>query len=209
LARCDVLVEGFRPGVLDRLGLGHALLLEEFPRLVVCALTGFGQTGPDRMRAGHDLGYQARAGLLAIGGHHGAPGLPGAQLADVGGAWVGVSGILAALLERVSTGRGRLVDVSLVESALSFGALHLGPAQMGQPVPPAGQGMLDGGLPCYGLYRTADGRWLAVAALEARVFAALTRRLRLGGLTGEAYGGGGGAGRGPGGPRPPLSAPPA
>jgi len=117
LARCDVLVEGFRPGVMDRLGLGHAALLDAFPRLVVCALSGFGQTGPDRGRAGHDLGYAARAGLLAMGGRDGAPAMPGPQIADVGGAWVAVSGILAALLERATTGRGRLVDVSLVESA--------------------------------------------------------------------------------------------
>ncbi len=190
LARCDVLVEGFRPGVLDRLGLGHAALLESFPRLVVCALSGFGQTGPDRLRAGHDLGYQARAGLLAMGGRDGSPALPGPQVADVGGAWVAVSGILAALLERTSTGRGRLVDVSLVESATSFAALHLGPAVLGVPVPPAGQGALDGGLPSYGLYRTADGRWLAVAALEPKFFAALCERLGLGDLTAAAYGGG-------------------
>ena len=190
LARCDVLVEGFRPGVMDRLGLGHEALLEAFPRLVVCALSGFGQTGPDRGRAGHDLGYVARAGLLAMGGREGAPAIPGAQVADVGGAWVAVTGTLAALLERVRTGRGRLVDVSLVESATSFAALHLGPAALGLPVAPAGQGFLDGGLPSYGLYRTADDRWLAVAALEPKFFAALCERLGLGDLTAEAYGGG-------------------
>jgi len=190
LARCDVLVEGFRPGVMDRLGLGHEALLEAFPRLVVCALSGFGQTGPDRGRAGHDLGYVARAGLLAMGGRDGAPAIPGAQVADIGGAWVAVTGILAALLERVRTGRGRLVDVSLVESATSFAALHLGPAALGLPVAPAGQGFLDGGLPSYGLYRTADDRWLAVAALEPKFFAALCERLGLGDLTAEAYGGG-------------------
>ena len=195
LARCDVLVEGFRPGVMDRLGLGHVALLGSFPRLVVCALSGFGQTGPDRGRAGHDLGYVARAGLLAMGGREGVPALPGAQVADIGGAWVAVSGILAALLERGSTGRGRLVDVSLVEAATSFAALHLGPALLGVPVPAAGQGALDGGLPCYGLYRTADDRWLAVAALEPRFFAALCERLGLGDLTAEAYGGGEGAER--------------
>jgi crotonobetainyl-CoA:carnitine CoA-transferase CaiB-like acyl-CoA transferase len=190
LARCDVLVEGFRPGVMDRLGLGHKALLEAFPRLVVCALSGFGQRGPDQGRAGHDLGYVARAGLLAMGGRDGAPAIPGAQVADIGGAWVAVTGILAALLERVRTGRGRLVDVSLVESATSFAALHLGPAALGLPVAPAGQGFLDGGLPSYGLYRTADDRWLAVAALEPKFFAALCERLGLGDLTAEAYGGG-------------------
>ncbi|HET9034925.1 MAG TPA: CaiB/BaiF CoA-transferase family protein [Myxococcaceae bacterium] len=195
LARCDVLVEGFRPGVMDRLGLGHEALLEAFPRLVVCALSGFGQTGPDRLRAGHDLGYVARAGLLAMGGRDGEPAMPGPQVADIGGAWIAVSGILAALLQRATTGRGRLVDVSLAEAATSFGALHLGPAQLGLPVPPAGQGALDGGLPCYGLYRTGDGRWLAVAALEPKFFAALCERLGLGDLTVEAYGGGEGAER--------------
>jgi crotonobetainyl-CoA:carnitine CoA-transferase CaiB-like acyl-CoA transferase len=195
LAGCDVLVEGFRPGVMDRLGLGHASLLEGFPRLVVCALSGFGQTGPDRMRAGHDLGYVARAGLLAMGGRDGMPAVPGPQVADIGGAWVAVSGILAALLERGRTGRGRLVDVSLVESATSFAALHLGPALLGMPVPPGGEGALDGGLPSYGLYRTADGRWLAIAALEPKFFAALCERLGLGDLTADAYGGGEGAAR--------------
>jgi alpha-methylacyl-CoA racemase len=190
LARCDVLVEGFRPGVMDRLGLGHGALLARFPRLVLCALSGFGQTGPDRGRAGHDLGYVARAALLGMGGRDGVPAVPGAQVADVGGAWVAVSGILAALLARGATGQGRLVDVSLVESATSFAALHLGPLRLGLPVPPAGQGALDGGLPCYGLYRTADDRWLAVAALEPRFFLALCERLGLGDLTADAYGGG-------------------
>jgi alpha-methylacyl-CoA racemase len=190
LAGCDVLVEGFRPGVMDRLGLGHATLVGSFPRLVVCALSGFGQTGPDRARAGHDLGYVARAGLLAMGGRDGVPAIPGAQVADIGGAWVAVSGILAALLERVGTGGGRLVDVSLVEAATSFAALHLGPALLGIPVPPAGKGALDGGLPSYGLYRTADGRWLAVAALEPKFFAALCERLGLEGLSAGAYAGG-------------------
>jgi crotonobetainyl-CoA:carnitine CoA-transferase CaiB-like acyl-CoA transferase len=180
---------------MDRLGLGHAALLDAFPRLVVCALSGFGQTGPDRGRAGHDLGYAARAGLLAMGGRDGAPAMPGPQVADVGGAWVAVSGILAALLARTTTGRGRVVDVSLAESATSFAALHLGPALLGFPVPPAGRGMLDGGLPSYGLYRTADDRWLAVAALEPKFFEALCVRLGLGDLTAEAYGGGEGAER--------------
>jgi len=190
LGRCDVLVEGFRPGVMDRLGLGHTELLAAFPRLVVCALSGFGQSGPDRGRAGHDLGYVARAGLLGMGGCAGAPAMPGAQVADIGGAWVAVSGILAALLERATSGRGRLVDVSLAESATSFAALHLGPALLGVPVPPAGQSALDGGLPSYGLYRTSDDRWLAVAALEPKFFAALSERLGIGDLTAEAYGGG-------------------
>ena len=190
LARSDVLVEGYRPGVMDRLGLGHTLLLERFPRLVVCALSGYGQDGPDRLRAGHDLGYQARAGLLGLGGQGGAPAMPGGQVADIGGAWVAVTGILAALLGRASTGRGGLVDVSLVEATTAFVALQLGTVLNGGPAPVRGQEVLDGGLPSYGLYRTADGRYLAVAALEPHFFQALCERLGLPDLTVEAYGGG-------------------
>jgi crotonobetainyl-CoA:carnitine CoA-transferase CaiB-like acyl-CoA transferase len=190
LEHMDVLVEGFRPGVLDRLGLGHQQLLADFPRLVLCAISGFGQDGPDRLRAGHDLGYQARAGLLGLGGRDGAPAIPGGQVADIGGAWVAVTGILAALLERGRTGRGRLVDVALAEAATSFLQLDLSAAARGAPLPVAGQGSLDGGLPSYGLYRTADGRWLAVAALEPHFFAELCERLGLPDLTAEAYGGG-------------------
>jgi alpha-methylacyl-CoA racemase len=190
IRQMDVLVEGFRPGVLDRLGLGHQQLLADFPRLVVCAISGFGQTGPDRLRAGHDLGYQARAGLLGLGGRDGAPAMPGGQVADIGGSWIAVAGILAALLERGNTGRGRLVDVALAEVGTSFLQLDLGAVARAAPVPVAGQGPLDGGLPSYGLYRTADGRWLAVAALEPHFFAALCERLGLPDLTAEAYGGG-------------------
>jgi crotonobetainyl-CoA:carnitine CoA-transferase CaiB-like acyl-CoA transferase len=190
LQKMDVLVEGFRPGVLDRLGLGHEQLLADLPRLIVCAISGFGQTGPDRLRAGHDLGYQARSGLLGLGGRDGAPAMPGGQVADFGGAWVAVAGILAALLERGRTGRGRLVDVALAEAATSFLQLDLGAVARAAPSPVAGQGPLDGGLPSYGLYQTADGRWLALAALEPHFFAALCERLGLPDLTAEAYGGG-------------------
>src|SRR4029453_4333070 len=97
LARCDVLVEGFRPGVMDRLGLGHEALLEAFPRLGGWALSGFGQAGPDRLRAGHDLGYVARAGLLAMGGRDGEPAMPGPQVADIGGGGIAGGGMLAGL----------------------------------------------------------------------------------------------------------------
>jgi alpha-methylacyl-CoA racemase len=183
----DVLVEGFRPGVLERLGLGHATLQEAHPRLVVCALSGFGQTGPDRLRAGHDLGYQARAGVVGYGG---GPGLPGGQLADVGGALFAVVGILAALQERTHTGKGRLVDVALADAATAFLHMHLAAhLSGGLPLRP-GKDLLNGGLPCYRLYRTADGAQLAVAALEPRFFSALCERLGRPELAAPAYAGG-------------------
>ncbi len=183
----DVLVEGFRPGVLERLGLGHAALRAAHPRLVVCALSGFGQTGPDRLRAGHDLGYQARAGVL---GYEGSPGAPGGQLADVGGALFAVVGILAGRLARAQSGQGRLVDVALADAATAFLHMHLS-AHLGggHPLPPGGD-VLNGGLPCYRLYATADGRQLAVAALEPRFFTALCERLGRPELAAAAYAGG-------------------
>jgi alpha-methylacyl-CoA racemase len=186
----DVLLEGFRPGVLERLGLSHAVLLATHPRLVVCALSGFGQTGPDRLRAGHDLGYQARAGVLGYAGGAEAPGIPGGQLADVGGALFAVVGILAALQGRTRTHEGRVVDVALADAATAF--LHMQLAAHlagGLPLRP-GEDLLNGGLPCYRLYTTADGRQLAVAALEPRFFTALCERLGRPDLVEKAYAGG-------------------
>jgi alpha-methylacyl-CoA racemase len=186
----DVLVEGFRPGVLERLGLGHQKFLSSHPRLVVCALSGFGQTGPDRLRAGHDLGYLSRAGVVGYAGGAKGPGIPGGQLADVGGALFAVVGILAAVHERTRTGKGRVVDVALADAATSF--LHMQLAAHlagGLPLRP-GKDMLNGGLPCYRLYRTADGRQLAVAALEPRFFTALVERLGRPELAEAAYAGG-------------------
>jgi len=186
----DVLVEGFRPGVLERLGLAHAALRLAHPRLVVCALSGFGQTGSDRLRAGHDLGYQARAGVVGYAGGAAGPSVPGGQLADVGGALFAVVGILAALSARMRTGEGRLVDVALADAATAFLHMHLSAhLSGGLPLRP-GKDLLNGGLPCYRLYRTADGRQLAVAALEPRFFSALCERLGRPELAEAAYAGG-------------------
>jgi alpha-methylacyl-CoA racemase len=172
----DVLVESFRPGVMEKLGLSWEVLSSENPALVYCAISGFGQTGPDRLRSGHDIGYIARAGLLGYGGEpDGPPALPGGQVADVGGGSLfAVVGILAALHERGRTGRGRLVDVSMTEGAMAFIHMQLGArlAAGGAAVPlRRGAELLNGGAACYGVYRTRDGRHLAVGALEPKFFA--------------------------------------
>lgn len=170
-ARADVVIESFRPGVLDRLGVGFARLQEANPGIVLCSISGFGQDGPYRERAGHDLGYLAIGGVLSLlGAKDGPPAHPNVQVADVaGGAMNGLLGILAALVERGRTGKGRWVDASMTEGAMATLALTVAPWLAGAgPVPRRGEGVLSGEMPCYGLYETADGRHLAVGALEPK-----------------------------------------
>ena len=196
----DVLVESFRPGVMDKLGVGEAALRAENPRLIYCAISGYGQTGPDRLKAGHDINYVARAGALGYGGAAGgAPAFPGVQIGDIGGGSLfALVGILAALHERERTGRGRFVDVSMTEGSMAFLHMHLAARLfMGEQGPPLQRGReaLNGGYACYGLYRTKDDRWLAVGALEPKFFSGLCERLGRGDLFEAGYDVGGGAER--------------
>jgi crotonobetainyl-CoA:carnitine CoA-transferase CaiB-like acyl-CoA transferase len=150
----------------------------------MCAISGFGQTGPDRLRAGHDLGYIARAGVLGYGGADGGPpAVPGAQMADIGaGSLFAVVGILAAVLERQRTGQGRYVDVSMTDGATAFIHMHLAARMLlGAQAKPLARGKetLNGGSPCYGVYETKDSRWLAVGALEPKFFHGVLAALEL------------------------------
>lgn len=177
--RYDVIVEGFRPGVMERLGLGYATLTAANPRLVVCSLSGYGQTGPDRTRAGHDLGFQALAGTLAMTGQQdGPPVMPGAQLADLagGGLW-GALGVLAALHAAQTTGRGEHVDLSLCEGTLALLLPEIACLADEEPPPRRGETPLTGGLAAYGIYATRDGRHLAVAALEPKFWLAFNQAI--------------------------------
>jgi len=168
LPRYDVLVEQFRPGVLDRLGLSHASLREKFPRLVIAALTGYGQTGPLAHRAGHDIDYLARAGLLGLTGPvDGPPQPPGFQLADVAGGMWTVIGILAALRARDATGQGSIVDIAMSEATLPFAIAQLAPLAAAQS-PRRGGEPLTGGIASYATYETSDGRYVALGALEPK-----------------------------------------
>lgn len=168
VASYDVVLEQFRPGVLDRLGLSHAALLQANPRVVVCALTGYGQTGPLAHRAGHDLNYLARAGVLGFQGpSSGPPALPGFQLADVSGGLYAVIGIMGALMERAQTGQGKVVDVAMIETAMPFAIAGFGLAFGGQTVAPGGEA-LTGGIAPYQTYATKDGRAMALASLEPK-----------------------------------------
>jgi len=170
----DVLLESFRPGVLHRLGVGYERLREENPRLVYCAITGYGQDGPDRERPGHDLNYLARGGLLGLSGAAGGPPVPAAgQIADIGGgALMAAFGILAALHERDRSGEGQLVDVSMTRGAQSWLALVAARHFADRAVPRRGELELAGGLPCYRPYACADG-WVTLGALEPKFWLAL------------------------------------
>lgn len=167
----DVLVEGFRPGVMDRLGLGWERLRARNPRLVCCALTGYGQAGPLAQEAGHDLNYVGLSGALgAFGPRDGEPAFPLNLLADfAGGSLFAVIGILSALQRRGRTGQGGFVDSSMVDGCLSLMAMHF--PDWGRPVLAGrGDGLLAGSAPFYRCYRCRDGRHVAVAALEPRFF---------------------------------------
>jgi crotonobetainyl-CoA:carnitine CoA-transferase CaiB-like acyl-CoA transferase len=170
----DVLLESFRPGVMDRLGLGYERLREEHPGLVYCAVTGYGQDGPDRDRPGHDLNYLARGGLLGLTGERGGPPVPPAgQIADLGGgALMAAFGILAALHERGRSGEGQLVDVSMTRGAQSWLAMVAARFFADGAVPRRGELELAGGLACYRPYACADG-WVTLGALEPKFWQAL------------------------------------
>lgn len=170
VASADVLVESFRPGVMDRLGVGYAALAAINPRLVYCAITGYGQDGPWALRAGHDLNYIAQAGVLEqTGSAGGPPAIPALQIGDLlGGAMSAVAAILAALYRARATGEGGFVDVAMAESVLAHNLFPLFALQAGGEPPPRGGDLLTGGHANYGVYRTADGRYMAVGALEEK-----------------------------------------
>jgi crotonobetainyl-CoA:carnitine CoA-transferase CaiB-like acyl-CoA transferase len=175
-ARADVLVEGYRPGVLARHGLGAEALRADNPRLVYCSVTGYGQDGPLAARAGHDVDYIALGGLLgATRDGEGRPVLPGTQIADMAGALLAAIGILAALQARERTGRGQVVDVSLLEGVLALMTVPATRLLAGGPA----VNELTGTHACYNVYRCRDGRSVAIGALERKFWESLCAALGL------------------------------
>jgi alpha-methylacyl-CoA racemase len=179
VADADVLVEGFRPGVAERLGIGPEECRTTNPRLVYARMTGWGQEGPLAERAGHDLDYAAIAGALhTVGRAHEPPPPPVNYLADFGGGGTFLAiGVLAALLERGRSGEGQVIDVAMVDGAASQTAFLHGLLALGAWSTERGANLLDGGAPFYDTYRCADGRFLAVGALEPQFFAELCQTL--------------------------------
>lgn len=176
--KADVVVESFRPGAMKRLGVDYESLKEINPRIIFCSLSGFGQNGPYKMEAGHDLNYVSLAGITSLTGERdGAPYIPGVQIADITGGSMAALGILLALQSRSLTGKGQYIDISLFNVALAMlpaeASFYFGNGQ----VTKRGESRLTGGLANYNIYRTKDNRYMAVGALEKKFWTNLCRAL--------------------------------
>jgi alpha-methylacyl-CoA racemase len=171
--RCDVVLESFRPGVMDRLGVGYERLRDANPGIVYCAISGYGQDGPNAQRAGHDTNYLALNGILGLSGRmDGPPTQAAGQIADLGGgALMAAVGVMAALHERGRSGEGQVVDVSMTDGSMAWLAMVAGRYFCDGVVPRRGDGQLSGGLLCYFPYEASDG-WVSCGALEPKFWAA-------------------------------------
>lgn len=183
IAQADVLIEGLRPGTMERMGLGPEQALARNPRLVYGRMTGWGQSGPLAQRAGHDLNYIALSGVLSgIGAAGGKPTIPLNLVGDYGGGGMLLAlGVVAALLNVQRGGSGQVVDAAMTEGAAQLGSVFWGLLASGNWREERGSNVLDGGAPWYDTYRTSDGQYMAVGAIEARFYAQLLDKLGLAG----------------------------
>jgi alpha-methylacyl-CoA racemase len=175
MTRADVLIEGFRPGVTERLGLGPQVCLGVHPRLVYARMTGWGQSGPMAMEAGHDINYLALTGALHAIGEPGRPPVPPLNLvADLGGGAMYLAvGILAAVMRARQTGQGQVIDAAMVDGVTHLMSAFQALRQQGSWLDERGNNIVDGGAPYYGCYETSDGQYIAVGAMEPQFYAAL------------------------------------
>jgi crotonobetainyl-CoA:carnitine CoA-transferase CaiB-like acyl-CoA transferase len=177
LARqADVVLEGFRPGVMARLGLDYESLRALNPRLIFAALSGYGDHGPRAQRAGHDINYLALSGILSYGGRDGRPTLPGVQIADLGGgALLTAFSLVLALLVRERQGAGQYLDLAMLDGAFMWNCLRWGKYLADGRIPRPGDDVLNQGFACYNLYATKDGRYMSLGALEPQFWRAFSK----------------------------------
>ncbi|MDQ1238473.1 MAG: alpha-methylacyl-CoA racemase [Thermodesulfobacteriota bacterium] len=187
----DIVVEGFRPGTMAQFGLDFASLSPNYPRLIYVSISGYGQDGPYRSRAGHDINYLALAGILGMtGSREGDPALPGIQIADLaGGSLMALCGLLAAIIQREKTGKGQFVDTSMFHGSLSLATMVFAGIDQGLEQPLPGKMLLNGRFPCYGLYRTADGSYMSLGALEFKFWESFCRATGREDLIAKQFGG--------------------
>lgn len=175
----DVLLEGFRPGVTERLGIGYARLKKHNPRLIYCSLTGYGQDGPYSGMVGHDINYLSFAGVLGLTGRpEGPPVIPGTQIADIAAGGMNAAiGILLAVIMRERTGKGQYIDISMMDGAVAMLPFVANLYWEGGMIPGRGDTMLNGRYPCYNVYQTKDGQFISIGALERRFWVTLCQKL--------------------------------
>ena len=177
----DVVMEGFRPGVVQRLGVDYDTVCKVNPGIIYCSITGYGQTGPYVNRVGHDVNYLSNAGILdLIGQADSSPAIPGVQIADIaGGGMNAVIGILLALIARNQTGKGQYIDISMTDGVLGFLSIPLFFHQLTRQIPSRSDAVLSHRYACYNTYETADGRFLSIGAVEHRFWKKLCEHLEL------------------------------
>lgn len=170
LVRYDIVLEGFRPGVMDSLGLSYQELKKNNPSVILCSISGYGQDGPYRLRSGHDINYMALSGALGLAGKSGeAPVSSAVQVADIGGGGLmAVIGILSAYISRQKTGRGQYIDVSMLDGVVSWMTMLYAQQAATDLTVKRGEGMLNGGQVCYGVYETKDRLFMSLGALEPK-----------------------------------------
>lgn len=165
----DIVIEQFRPGYLDNIGLGYKDLSAVNPKIVFVSLTGYGQAGSYANKAGHDINYIGYTGLLDLTGNDTGPAIPGGQVADVAGSYAAVVSCLAALWNRDKTGKGQSIDVSMLDASLPYMTMPLAEHFAASPLPGGrGRKALNGGMPCYGIYECADKKFIALGAIEPK-----------------------------------------
>ncbi len=181
IEKADVLLEGFRPGVVDRLGVGYESVRKANPKIIYCSITGYGQTGPFRDRVGHDANYLSYAGVLdLIGEKDRPPSIPGVQIADIAGGGMNAAiGILLALFARQNTGQGQYIDISMTDGMVGFLPAALFFRQLTGQEPKRADGLLSHRYACYNTYETADGRYLSIGAVENRFWKQLCDTLEV------------------------------
>ena len=179
IEKADVVLEGFRPGVVDRLGVDYKSVAEVNPKIIYCAITGYGQNGPFRDRVGHDVNYLSYAGVLDLMGESDRPpSIPGIQIADIAGGGMNAAiGILLALFAREKTGKGQYIDISMTDGMVAFLPIALHFQQLTGKDPQRADALLSHRYACYNTYETSDGRFLSIGAVENRFWKRLCEHL--------------------------------